>query len=319
MVERQRIRTRSSVPFALAFLVACGGGADNAGNADGAALSGNVETDGSSTVFPITEAVAEEFSLSHEGRTTATVGMSGTGGGFKRFCTGETDISNASRPITDSEREQCAAAGVEFTEIKVALDGLAVVVNPENTFVDCLTVEELKKIWEPGSTVQRWSQVRNGFPDEPLKLYGPGTNSGTFDYFTEAIAGEARASRGDYTASEDDNVLVQGVEGDRFSLGYFGYAYYIENESRLKALGVDPGTGCVTPTPETVMSGEYAPLSRPLFIYVKNAALARPEVRAFVEFYLEHASELVPQVGYIALPPADYQAGMAALGQASGQ
>jgi phosphate transport system substrate-binding protein len=317
-MKERKIGTNAAAAVAIALVVACGGG-DSGGAAGGDGLSGNVQTDGSSTVFPITEAVAEEFSLLHEGRTTATVGMSGTGGGFKRFCAGEIDISNASRPITDSERELCAASGVEYTEIKVALDGLAVVVNPENTFVDCLTVDELKRVWEPGSTLQRWSQVRQGFPDEPLKLYGPGTNSGTFDYFTEAIVGEARASRADYTASEDDNVLVQGVEGDRFALGYFGYAYYIENESRLKALGVDGGAGCVLPTPETVTSGEYSPLSRPLFIYVKNAALAKPEVRAFVRFYIEHAAELVPQVGYIALAPAEYQAGMAALEQASGQ
>jgi phosphate transport system substrate-binding protein len=297
------------------MLMACGGG----GGDGGAGLNGNVQTDGSSTVFPITEAVAEEFSLLHEGRATATVGMSGTGGGFKRFCADETDISNASRPITQSERDLCAAAGVEFMEIKVALDGLAVAVNPENGFVDCLTVEELKKVWEPGSTVQRWSQVRQGFPDQPLKLYGPGTNSGTFDYFTEAIMGEARASRADYTASEDDNVLVQGVEGDRSSLGYFGYAYYLENAGRLKSVGVDGGSGCVKPTPETVTSGQYAPLSRPLFIYVKKSALAKPEVRAFVKFYLEHAAELVPQVGYVPLAPAEYQSGMAALEQASGQ
>jgi len=318
MIERRKIGTNAAAAVAIALIVACGGG-DSGGAAGGDGLSGNVQTDGSSTVFPITEAVAEEFSLLHEGRTTATVGMSGTGGGFKRFCAGEIDISNASRPITDSERDLCAASAVEYTEIKVALDGLAVVVNPENTFVDCLTVDELKRVWAPGSTLRRWSQVRQGFPDEPLKLYGPGTNSGTFDYFTEAIAGEARASRADYTASEDDNVLVQGVEGDRFALGYFGYAYYIENESRLKALGVDGGAGCVMPTPETVTSGEYSPLSRPLFIYVKNAALAKPEVREFVRFYIEHAAELVPQVGYIALAPAEYQAGLAALEQASGQ
>jgi phosphate transport system substrate-binding protein len=303
--------------FATAMLIACGGGGD-AGDG-GSVLSGNVQTDGSSTVFPITEAVAEEFSITHRGNATATVGMSGTGGGFKRFCIGETDISNASRPITQSERDECAANGVEYKEFKVALDGLAVMVHPDNAFVDCLTVAELKRVWEPGSTLRRWSEVRAGFPNEPLKLYGPGTNSGTFDYFTEAIMGEARASRPDYTASEDDNVLVQGVEGDRFSLGYFGYAYYIENADRLKVLGVDGGSGCIKPTPETVTSGQYAPLSRPLFIYVSNASLARLAVREFVKFYLEHAAELVPQVGYVALSPAEYQAGMVALEQTSGQ
>ncbi|MGH7503659.1 MAG: PstS family phosphate ABC transporter substrate-binding protein [Longimicrobiales bacterium] len=312
-------RTACALAFAAIMLGACGGG-DAGSDAAGDALTGNVETDGSSTVFPITEAMAEEFSIAHRGNATATVGMSGTGGGFKRFCAGEIDVSNASRPITESERAQCEASGVAFTEIEVALDGLAVAVHPENTFVECLTVAELKRIWEPNSMVQRWSQVRSGFPDEPLRLYGPGTNSGTFDYFTEAIVGEARASRPDYTASEDDNVLVQGVEGDRFALGYFGYAYYIENADRLKAVGVDGGNGCILPAPETVTSGQYAPLSRPLFIYVNNAALvARPAVREFVKFYLENAAELVPQVGYVALPPTEYQSALAALEQTRGQ
>jgi phosphate transport system substrate-binding protein len=289
-------------------LAACAPADDGDGaTADASALSGTIEADGSSTVYPITEAMAEEFGRESGGNVRVTVGFSGTGGGFKRFCAGETEISNASRPIKDSERELCAQNGVEFLELPVAIDGLAVVVNPENTFAECLTVAELKKVWEPGSTVSNWSQVRSGFPSQQLKLYGAGTNSGTFDYFTEAIVGEEDASRGDYSASEDDNVLVQGVVGDAGALGYFGYAYYIENQGRVKALAVDGGNGCVAPTPETITSGQYAPLSRPLFIYVDRAELQRPEVAAFLRFYLEHAAELVPEVGYVARPAADYQ------------
>jgi phosphate transport system substrate-binding protein len=247
-----------------------------------------------------------------------TVAQSGTGGGFKRFCAGETPISNASRPISDSERELCAQNGVDFVEFRVALDGLAVTVNPQNDFVECLTVQELRRIWEPGSTVRTWKDVRPEWPAEQIRLYGPGTNSGTFDYFTEEINGETGASRPDYTASEDDNVLVQGVEGDRQSLGYFGYAYVEENQGRVKKVAVDGGSGCVVPSPETVTSGQYTPLSRPLFIYLSRQALARPEVQAFVRFYLEHAPELVPQVGYVPLDAAAYQAELAKLGQGGG-
>lgn len=272
-----------------------------------AARSGNIEADGSSTVYPITEAVAEEFSAETRGAIRVTVGFSGTGGGFKRFCTGETEISNASRAISPAERELCAQNGVDILELPVAIDGLAVVVNPQNELVQCLTVEELRRIWQPGSRVARWSDIRPGLPDEPVKLYGPGTNSGTFDYFTHAIVGEERASRSDYTASEDDNVLVQGVEGDRAALGYFGYAYYAENADRLRVVAVDDGAGCVTPSPETVRGGQYTPLSRPLFIYVNRAALDRPEVEQFVRYYMEHAAELVPQVGYVPLEEARYR------------
>ncbi len=272
-----------------------------------AARSGNIEADGSSTVYPITEAVAEEFSAETRGAIRVTVGFSGTGGGFKRFCTGETEISNASRAISPAERELCAQNGVDILELPVAIDGLAVVVNPQNELVQCLTVEELRRIWQPGSQVARWSDIRPGLPDEPVKLYGPGTNSGTFDYFTHAIVGEERASRSDYTASEDDNVLVQGVEGDRAALGYFGYAYYAENADRLRVVAVDDGAGCVTPSPETVRGGQYTPLSRPLFIYVNRAALDRPEVEQFVRYYMEHAAELVPQVGYVPLEEARYR------------
>lgn len=292
---------------------ACGGGSDSAGEAG--ELGGQVSIDGSSTVYPISEAVAEEFMAANEGKVRVTVGLSGTGGGFKRFCAGETDISNASRPIKDSEKEQCAASNIEFLEFPVASDGLTVAVNPANTFVQCLTVAELKKIWEPGSTVKNWSDVRAGFPDREIKLYGPGTNSGTFDYFTEAINGKEDASRADYTASEDDNVLVQGVEGDAEALGYFGYAYYKENATKLKAVGIDNGAGCVLPSEETVRNTTYKPLSRPLMIYVSKPALARPEVRAFVKFYLEHSATLVPEVGYVALEESKYQEDLAKLGQ----
>jgi phosphate transport system substrate-binding protein len=290
-------------------LVACGGG--GAGDADG--LSGSVSADGSSTVFPITAAMAEEFGIERGGSVRVPVGQSGTGGGFKRFCAGETDLSNASRPITDSERQLCAQNGVEFEEFRVAIDGLSVTVNPANDFVECLTVAELKRIWEPGSTVTTWRDVRPEWPAQEIKLYGPGTNSGTFDYFTEVVVGEARSSRPDYTASEDDNMLVQGVEGDRQSLGYFGYAYYIENESRLKLVGVDGGSGCVKPTPQTVQDGTYAPLSRPLFVYANRQAFARAEVQAFLRFYFENAAVLVPQVGYVALPPEQYEQNLARL------
>jgi phosphate transport system substrate-binding protein len=278
-------------------LAGCGG----AGAATAGQLRGSIEIDGSSTVFPVTEAVAEEFMAETGGGVRVTVAMSGTGGGFRRFCNGETDLSNASRHIKDSEREQCARNGVEHVELPVALDGIAVVVNPGNTFVQCLTIDELRRIWGPGSTVQRWSDIRPEWPAQPLRLYGPGTNSGTFDYFTEDVVGQAGASRSDYTASEDDNVLVQGVAGDAGALGYFGYAYYGENQGRVRAVAVDAGRGCVEPSPRSIESGEYAPLSRPLFLYVNRSSLERPEVREFVDFYLSSASELASQVGYIPL------------------
>lgn len=292
----------------LLSLAACGGGR----SVEEGALSGTVELDGSSTVYPITEAVAEEFQRMHPA-TRVTVGISGTGGGFKRFCGGETDISDASRPIKDSERAQCEQAGITFHEIRIAWDGLSVVTHPSNDFVDCLTVDELKRVWQPGSTIRNWSQVRSGFPDKRLTLYGPGTDSGTFDYFTEEIAGEVGASRADFTASEDDNVLVQGVQSDPGALGYFGFAYYEENADRLRLLGVDGGGGCVQPTVQTIESGEYRPLSRPLFLYVSDKGLAKPQVRAFLEFALTEGAELVRQVGYIGLRPDQYQEELAKL------
>ncbi|MBW3628583.1 MAG: PstS family phosphate ABC transporter substrate-binding protein [Gemmatimonadetes bacterium] len=297
-------------------LAGCGGG-DGAGEGGAGALSGSISADGSSTVFPVTEAVAEEFMAETGGDVRVTVAMSGTGGGFKRFCQGETDISNASRPIKQEEVAQCRQAGVEPIEVSVGVDGQAIVVNPANTFAQCITVAELKKIWEPGSTVQRWSDVRPDWPNQPIKLYGPGTNSGTFDYFTATVMGEEDASRSDYTASEDDNVLVQGVAGDPNSLGYFGYAYFAQNKDKLRALPVDGGKGCIAPSPQTIENATYAPLSHPLFIYVKKSSLQRPEFRRFVEFYLESAPELVPEVGYVPLSAQGYQASRETLAQAA--
>jgi phosphate transport system substrate-binding protein len=293
-------------------VAACGGGDASPANGVGARLSGVVEIDGSSTVFPVTEAVAEEFHNLHS-KVQVNVGVSGTGGGFKRFTDGDTDVSNASRLMKDGEVAAAAANGVEYLELKVALDGLSVVVNPSNDFVECLTVEELRRIWEPGSGIKTWDQVRPEFPDRKISLYGPGTDSGTFDYFTEEIVGEVQASRADYTASEDDNVLVLGVSGDRNSLGYFGYAYYIENSDKVRALGVDAGAGCVLPTRETIEAGEYVPLSRPLYIYVNAESLGRPEVVAFVEFYMDNAAELAAEVGYIGLSEAEYSANIDAI------
>lgn len=266
-----------------------------------------VTVDGSSTVFPISEAVAEEFQKENPD-VRVTVGVSGTGGGFKKFCNGETDISNASRPIKASEMELCAAAGIEFIELPVAFDGIAIVKNPENEFLNEVTVEELSKIWEPAAqgTITTWNQVNPEWPEEEIVLYGPGTDSGTFDYFTDAINGEEGASRGDYTASEDDNVLVQGVSGDQFSLGYFALAYYENNEERLGLVSVDDGTGAVAASAETVADGTYQPLSRPVFVYVSTAALERPEVAKFVAFHVAQADSLVEEVGYISLGEALY-------------
>jgi len=271
----------------------------------GRGLSGAVHVDGSSTVFPITEAVAEEFQKRHRG-VRVTVGISGTGGGFKKFCVGETDINDASRPIKSKEIAKAAENGIEFIELPVAFDGVSVVVNPKNHFVDFLTIEELRKIWQPGSTVRKWNEVRPGWPNRPITLYGPGTDSGTFDYFTEAVNGKAQACRPDFTASEDDNVLVQGIAGDENALGFFGYAYYVENRARLKVVPIDAGNGPVRPSADTINNGTY-PLSRPLFIYVSRKAAERPEVSAFVRFYTDNAEALVKQVGYVPLPQKVYQ------------
>ena len=275
-------------------------------------LTGVVEIDGSSTVYPISEAVAEEFSKEYK-NVRVNVGVSGTGGGFKRFTNGETDISDASRLIKDKEAAKATENNIEFYELRLGDDGLSVMVNPNNDFVDCLTIAELKMIWEPGSKVNNWNQVRESFPDQKMRLYGPDTDSGTFDYFTEEIMGEVQLSRADYTASADDNVLIQGISGDKGSLGYFGYAYYRESQDRLKLLGVDSGSGCVKPSPQTIPSGEYSPLSRPLFIYVNLGSLSRPEVRSFVDFYMEHGPELTNEVGYVASDPSVYANNIALL------
>ena len=279
-----------------------------------AQLRGTIEIDGSSTVFPVSEAVAEEFHKIHPD-VRVNVGVSGTGGGFKRFTAGETDISDASRPIKDSEAQAAIENGIEYYPLRVALDGLSVMVSPENDFVECLTTDQLKMIWEPGSTVTDWSDVDPSWPSSKIALYGPDTDSGTFDYFTEEIMGEAQLSRADYTASADDNVLVQGIAGGRYSLGYFGYAYYQENQDKLKLVAVDSGNGCVEPTSETIENGSYSPLSRPLFIYVSKVSLERPEVKTFVEFYLDNAADLAQEVGYIKLGDDEYASNREAIKQ----
>ncbi|MBK8575236.1 MAG: PstS family phosphate ABC transporter substrate-binding protein [Elusimicrobia bacterium] len=265
-----------------------------------------VKIDGSSTVFPITEAVAEEFMKTEA--TQVTVGISGTGGGFKKFCRGETDISGASRPILRKEMDACLEMGIQYVELPVAFDALTVVINPKNTWAKTMTVAELKTIWEPAAQgkIVRWNQVNSKWPDKAIKLYGPGADSGTFDYFTEAVVGKSKSSRGDFTASEDDNVLVQGVANDEGGLGYFGLAYYMENKDTLQAVAVDGGKGGVLPSMETVKGGTYAPLSRPIFIYVAKKSMRKPEVKRFVEFYITHAPKLVSEVKYVPLPDAEY-------------
>ncbi|MBD3676733.1 MAG: PstS family phosphate ABC transporter substrate-binding protein [Planctomycetaceae bacterium] len=272
------------------------------GGADGDGLSGEIAIDGSSTVYPVSSAVAEEFQKLHP-EVSVIVNSSGTGGGFKSFARGETAISDASRPVKPEEAEACKEAGIEFTELSVAIDGLTVMVNPENDWCDALTVGQLKSIWEKGSKVKKWKDLNPEWPDHEIDLYGPDTDSGTYDYFVEEICGEG-GSRSDYTASADDNILVVGIAESKYALGYFGYAYYIENKDKLKAIGVSPTDkleDAVVPTDETVESGEYTPLSRPLFIYVSHKALERPEVAAFVDFYLESGQQYVKEVGYVSL------------------
>ena len=290
-------------------VVACGGGSSEQ-STTGAGL---IRIDGSSTVYPISEAVAEEFQNKNQ-NIRVTVGVSGTGGGFQKFCAGETDISNASRPIKTVEIDSCAKAGIVYTEVPVAYDGLAVLVNPKNTWVDYFTVAELKKIWAPEAQnkVMRWSDVRAGWPDRELHLFGAGVDSGTYDYFTEAIVGKEGSSRGDFTASEDDNVLVQGVSSDENGLGFFGYEYYYQNKDKLKLVPVedgkdDNGKGPILPSAETVRNGTYQPLSRPLFIYVSHKGLERPEVKSFVDYYLKEGPWLIDQIGYMQLGDKGYE------------
>ncbi len=317
------LRRHGTHAFAIACLAvaaaACGNGpqADETGSendtrADRSGEAATILVDGSSTVYPITEAMAEEFGKAPEGHNTrVTVGISGSGGGFKKFCTGETDLSDASRPIKPSEVELCAQNGIEYIELPVAFDGLAVMVNPENDWVGYMTVAELKRIWAPDAQgiVTKWSQVREGWPDEEMHLFGPGTDSGTYDYFTEAVVGAEGASRGDFQASEDDNILVQGIASDPLAIGFFGLAYYRENQDRLKLVPIEDGVasngdGPIAPSIETVSNGTYQPLSRPLFLYVKTTVAERPEVEAFVRFYLNpsNAQPLVEEVGYVPLP-----------------
>ena len=296
----------------LVIASACGGGGEST-EAGAEGLTGSIKIDGSSTVYPITEAAAEEFNA-RERDVRVTIGVSGTGGGFKKFCAGEIEVTGASRYIKDTEMALCAEAGVEFIELPVAYDGISVVVHPSANFVDFLTVDELNTIWSPDSEgkVTNWNQVRTSFPDQDLNLFGPGPDSGTFDYFTKKINGESQASRGDYTASEDDNTLVHGVANDEGALGYFGYAYYIENQNKLRAVPVKAGDGeAVMPTLETIADGSYKPLSRSIFIYVRKDVATRPDVKAFVEFYLGEGLGLAEEVGYIRLSDADAQAASA--------
>ncbi|MGM0589066.1 MAG: PstS family phosphate ABC transporter substrate-binding protein [Bacteroidota bacterium] len=288
--------------FVGLFITSCGSGGDNG-------LSGEVKIDGSSTVYPITEAVAEEF-RAEAPRVRVTVGVSGTGGGFKKFLRGETDINDASRMIKPSEIEEAKQNDIDYVRLSVAYDGIAVVINPENDWANNLTLDELRKIWEPAAQgkITKWNQIRSEWPDEEIHLFGPGVASGTYDYFTEAIVGESGASRGDYTASEDDNVLVQGVSTDKYAMGFFGIAYYEENMDKLNLIKVENSEGeFIEPTTETVADGSYNPLSRPLFIYVSEYGVQRKSVREFVSFYLKTAPSLAKQVGYVAMPDSVYQ------------
>ncbi|HRJ69159.1 MAG TPA: PstS family phosphate ABC transporter substrate-binding protein [Beijerinckiaceae bacterium] len=273
-----------------------------------------IAIDGSSTVFPVMEAIAEEFQKSKKGQVRVTVGISGTGGGFKKFCRGETDASNGSRPILKAEIEECKKNGVEFMELPIAFDALTVAVSPKNTFLQCVTVEQLKKIWEPSAQgkMMKWKDVDPSWPDQPMKLFGAGSDSGTFDYFTEATVGKAKASRGDFTASEDDNVLVQGIETDANSLGYIPFAYYAPHAAKMKALAIDwgKGQGCVKPSLENVLAGTYNPLSRPLFIYISKKSADKPEVKEFVEFAMKNAVPLIKEVKYLPLPDRAYPAAL---------
>jgi phosphate transport system substrate-binding protein len=315
-----RLRLLACVPIALALGAGCGGGREGGdavpatGRSD---LSGRIEADGSSTVGPFTTAAAERFQRQNP-NVQITVGVSGTGGGFERFCRDETDLSNASRPVKDEETFVCDQRGIEFVEFQVANDALTVVVNRENDWADCLKVAELKKIWAPGSKVSNWNQVRSSFPDEPLVLAGPGTDSGTFDYFTDAIVGKEGASRTDYSPSEDDNVIVQGVAGEKGGLGYLGFSYFEENQNKLRALEIDGGGGCVAPSPAAAQSGKYEPLSRPLFVYVKKSAFEQKSVEDFVKYILDNEKQIAAKADFISLNQeqlakarADYQQALA--------
>ncbi|MGH3727884.1 MAG: PstS family phosphate ABC transporter substrate-binding protein [Micromonosporaceae bacterium] len=300
---KRNVLTRQAlagVAFVALALTACSSNPADGGSGSGDGMSGSVKIDGSSTVAPLSEAAAELYS-DEQPQVKVGVGTSGTGGGFEKFCAGETDISDASRPIKDEEKKLCEDKGIEPVQLTVANDALTVVVNKENSWVDCLTVDQLKKIWGPDSKAKTWKDVDPKFPAEPLKLYGPGTDSGTFDYFTDEINGEEGASRKDYEASEDDNVLVQGVSSTKGALGYFGYTYFEENSDKLKAVKIDGGDGCVAPSKETSQDGTYKPLSRELFIYVNAESLKKKQVSDFVKFYIENIDDIVSEAKYIPL------------------
>ena len=295
--------TRTAAGIALVTVAALGLSAcGDDGDTNSGSGGGVVTTDGSSTVAPLTSVAAELYE--NESGNSVTVGTSGTGGGFEKFCKGETDVSNASRPIDDDEKAACAAANIDFTELVVANDALTVVVNKDNNFVDCLTTEQLKRIWEPDSSVDNWNQVDPSFPDEKIALFGPGTDSGTFDYFTDEINGEEGASRTDYSPSEDDNVIVQGVSGTAGGLGYFGFTYFEENADKLKAVGIDSGDGCVAPSAESVQDGSYTPLARPLFVYVSKPAFAEAAVAGFVQYFVENDAQIAEEAQFVALNDA---------------
>jgi phosphate transport system substrate-binding protein len=299
------VRLSALAGSVLIALSACSTAASPSANVAGA-TSGTITIDGSSTVYPITLAVAEDFQKANTG-VKVTVAFAGTGGGFKKFCNGETDMNDASRPIKADDAGEgvaCKAKGIEWLELGVATDALSVVVNKDNDWAKCLTKDQLKKIWDQGSTVSKWSDIDPSFPADAIKLFGPGADSGTFDYFTEAINGKAKQSRSDYTQSEDDNALVTGVAGDKFALGYFGFAYLEENLDKIKAVEIDGGSGCVAPSAESVNGGTYKPLARPLFIYPSKAALKRPEVAAFLRFYVDNVNKYVDETGYIEAQPA---------------
>ncbi|MGB8021794.1 MAG: PstS family phosphate ABC transporter substrate-binding protein [Candidatus Nanopelagicales bacterium] len=300
-MKSTRFRLAAAMAVPTLFLAACGGQTDSG---SGASAAGEVRVDGSSTVGPLTAAAGELFNDTAAGEgVNISVGQSGTGGGFKKFCAGETDISDASRPIKDEEAKACADAGIKYGEVIVANDALTLVVNKENDWAKCLTVKELNKIWAPESEgkVTNWNQVRDGFPDVELELFGAGTDSGTFDYFTAAINGEEGASRTDYSPTEDDNVTVTGVEGTKGALGYFGFSYYEENTDKLNAVQVDNGSGCVAPSVEAAQDGSYAPLSRPLYIYVAKASMAEPHIAAFVDFYVNNLDQAAEKALFIPL------------------
>jgi phosphate transport system substrate-binding protein len=319
--DKRRARVRSRLLFPVAFVVlasalfvaACGD--DNSGGSSN--LSGSIKIDGSSTVGPLSEAAAELFREENPD-VRVTVGISGTGGGFEKFCAGETDVSDASRPIKPEEEAACKKEGISYEEVQVANDGLAVVVNPENDWAGCLTTAELKKIWEPKSSVNNWNQVKSSFPDEGMELFGAGTDSGTFDYFTEAINGEEGATRKDYSPTEDDNVTVQGVSGGKGNMGYFGLSYAIENEGKVKAIEVDGGDGCVAPSTETVQDGTYKPLARPLFIYPSGSALEKEVVREFIQFYIDNYEAIAEQAQFVPMTPEQVQQSKDKIAQLAG-